>query len=101
MERCQEHVIADGEVERSRKMNGVVERIRICKKCGSRFKTFELADDQLAKEQAEYDKQVMELKREVEYCRGIFKTIRTMDEMVETLKEEVRREYEFGNENRD
>lgn len=100
MEICQEHMVADGEIERSIKKDGLVERTRRCSKCAALFKTFEMTDDNLARQQGKHDLVMNEMRRELNYLNGVFETIRTIDEMVGEVKEEVRRQYEFGNENR-
>ncbi len=101
MERCQEHVITDGQVERSMKMNGLVERTRRCWECGGLFKTFEMTDDNLARKQSAHDERMKDLKRELDHYKGIFGNVKAIIEDVETLKNDVLMEYEFGDEEGD
>lgn len=101
VELCPEHVVADGDIERSKKMNGVVERTRRCSECFSLFKTFELTDDQIARQNGEHDEDIRDLKRELKYYQEVVENIKAWYEEERTLKIALKSEYEFGNEDRD
>lgn len=95
MERCPEHLIVDGEVDRSRKMNGVVERTRRCEKCGSLFKTFELTQDQIDRQNRDHDIEIKDLKRELDFYREGIDLVKRVWEGEDYLKEYLRYEYRF------
>lgn len=101
VERCQEHVVADGQVERSKKMDGVVERTRRCGTCGSLFRTFELTDDQMAKQEGEHAGKVRALRRELGFYQRIVEQVKEIYRSEELLRDDLRAEYEYGNEDRD
>lgn len=92
-ERCQEHMVADGEIVRSIKKNGLVERTRRCGECKSLFRTFEMTDDKVASERAEQDSLVMGLRRELEYYKGLARRVGQLHELERELAEELRGEY--------
>lgn len=96
MERCQEHMVVDGQVERSKKMNGVVERTRRCGQCGSLFKTFEITDDKLAFGQAAHDKKVMDVKRELGFYKDIVEKVKRIYEAERLVRMDIVDEYQFG-----
>ncbi len=98
---CQEHVVADGQVERSKKMDGVVERTRRCDLCGSLFKTFEMTEDQVGRQNGEHDLEIRDLRKELNYFKEIFGNVKAIVEAMETLKNDVLMEYEFGSGDRD
>ena len=101
MERCPEHMVADGGVERSVKEVGNVVRTRRCDKCGSLFKTFEMTEDNVGFQLAGQEERVMKLKRELEFYGRVFTDTKAIFEAVKTLNDDLRGDYEFGNEDRD
>ena len=101
MERCSEHKVVDGQVERSMKKGAVVERTRRCGQCGSLFKTREITEDLEAHWKRERDVVIQDLKRELEFYGQVFTDTKEIFEAVKMLNDDLRRDFEFGNEDRD
>ncbi|MBA7546940.1 hypothetical protein ES705_39341 [subsurface metagenome] len=94
--KCEEHLVADGEIIRSKKTDGVVERKRKCDKCGALFKTYEYTGDQCKKQGEEFDNKVRELKEELVFYSRIHEMLRQVTEIQQGLEDEVRMGYNFG-----
>jgi len=101
MEECQDHVVADGEVMRSKKMDGVVERTRRCGSCGSLFKTFELTEDQQRRIYGEHDMEIRDLKRELDYYRDIVEKFQDYYRKANELSEVMKGQAMYGNKERE
>lgn len=93
MERCSEHVVADGEVDRSKKMDGVVERTRRCKECGRLFKTYEMTGDQIDRQNAEHNMEIRDLKRELDFYKELAGLMNQVYDLEEEVKNSLRMEY--------
>lgn len=96
MERCQEHMVADGEIERSKKLDGKVIRGRVCSKCGEKFGTMEMTDDWMAYRLAEVENQIRLLHHELAYAKGIMDLVAERYRIEEKIKNYLKERDEFG-----
>jgi len=101
MAKCKEHLVADGEIIRSKKTDGVVERKRKCDKCSALFKTYEYTGDQWKKQGEEFDNKVRELEARLAFYIRIHDTLVQVTEVQQRLEDEVRMGYNFGGQKKD
>lgn len=101
VERCLEHMVADGQIERSIKKGGMVERTRRCGECGSLFKTTEITDEMMADIEREHNAMVNELGRELKFYGKVFTDTKAIFEAVRTLSDDLRGDFEFGDEEKE
>ncbi len=87
--RCSEHMVTKGVVDRSKKVNGIVERTRRCGECGTLFKTFEMTDDKLAYKQAQHDTRVKGLKCDLKYYSNLVEAVQSWFEMELQIRGEM------------
>lgn len=99
--RCSEHMVADGEVERSAKTDGIVKRVRRCKECGGLFNTFEMTEDQVARQNGEHDTEIRDLKRELKFYQDVARDVKRVLDIGQGIKDSLLMEYNFGSEDRD
>lgn len=95
MERCQEHVYVTGEVTRSKKLNGEVERTRRCNQCSTLFKTYEMTEDCLAHKKADVQNADRELRTELAFYKRVFENMRVVFQVLEMIKDDLRMEREI------
>ncbi len=96
MGKCEEHLVADGEIKRSKKTDGVVERKRKCDKCGALFKTYEYTGDQRRKQGEKFDDIVREMKARLAFYSRVYDMLGQVTEVQQRLEDEVRMGYNFG-----
>ena len=88
MENCEKHLVADGQVDRSHKENGKVNRVRICSKCGCLFRTIEMTDDLISMEDMRRAIVMEKWRKEMNYYKDIVSRIRQIKDAVWSLRDE-------------
>ncbi|MBA7570691.1 hypothetical protein ES708_12444 [subsurface metagenome] len=101
MERCQEHLVADGQIDRSTKKDGEVVRKRTCSKCHFFIMTIEKTEDKIAHERAVVQNSDRELRSELAFYKRAFENVRKAFQALESIKEDINEEWEIGSENSD
>ncbi|MBA7609571.1 hypothetical protein ES703_16762 [subsurface metagenome] len=89
MEKCSEHTIANGGIERSIKADGVVERTRRCNECKCLFKTFETTEDKIAHQRAKASNEERILRKRLANCMRMIRDINIIFKGIDGVKDEV------------
>ena len=98
LERCQEHMVADGEIDRSVKEAGNVIRKRRCKRCGRLFVTHEMTVDAIAFKQAGVDNKEREFRVELAFYKRVVGEMGTVLMIGERIKNDIELGFDFKRE---
>ena len=101
VKQCQEHMVANGQIDRSVKEAGDVMRKRRCSKCHFLIITTEKTEDKIAHERAEVQNRDRELRVELSLYKRAYENTRRVFNALEMVKEDIEEDWEMGNEKRD